>query len=46
MGQVGLSTVSLVQIVEKSCVHSKGHYFDHIFMKQAEYKSTWNLGHV
>ena len=46
LGQVGLSTMSLGQILEKSCVHSKGHYFDLIFMKQSEYKSAWNLGHV
>ena len=38
--------MSLGQISEKSCVHSKGHYFDQIFMKQSEYKSTQNLGHV
>ena len=32
LGQVGLSTRSLGQILEKSCVHSKGHNFDLIFM--------------
>ena len=33
MGQIGLSSRSLDQILEKSCVHSKGHSFDPIFMK-------------
>ena len=37
VGQVRLSTRSLV----KSCIHSKGHNFDLIFMNQSEYKSTW-----
>ena len=46
---VGWSTRSLGQILEKSCVHSKGHNFDLIFIKQPEYKSTWpcsKLGHL
>ena len=34
LGQVTLSTKSLGQILEKSCVHSTGHNFDLIFMKQ------------
>ena len=46
LGQVGLSTRSLGQILEKSCVHSRGHNLDPVFMKQSEYKSTWNLGLV
>ena len=41
LGQVGLSTRSLGQILEKFCVHSNGHSFDPIFIKQSEYKSTW-----
>ena len=49
LGQVGLSTRSLVQVLEKSYVHFKGHNFNQIFMKQLEYKSTWScskLGHL
>ena len=44
--KTGLSTRSLGQIFKNSCVHSRGHSFEPIFMKQLEYKSTWNLGHV
>ena len=33
LGHVGLKTRSLGPIVEKSCVHSRGHRFDHKFMK-------------
>ena len=32
-GQMGLSSRSLGQILEKSCVHSRGHSFDPIFLK-------------
>ena len=46
LGQIGLSSRSVGQILEKSFLHSKGHSFDPIFMKLSEYKSTWNLGHV
>ena len=31
--QIGLSSRSLGQILEKSCVHSRGHSFDPIVMK-------------
>ena len=41
LGQVRLSTRSLGQMLEKSCVHTKGHSFDLIFMKKSEYKLTW-----
>ena len=34
LGQVELSTRSLGQILEKSCVYCKGHNFNPIFMKQ------------
>ena len=43
LGQVGLSARSLGQILEKSYVHSKGHNFDLVLMKQSEYKL---YGHV
>ena len=43
LGQIDLSTWSLGQILEKSCVHSNGHNFDLVLMKQSEYKS---YGHV
>ena len=46
LGQVGLSTWSLGQILEKSCVHSKGHNFDLVFMKQSEYKWLKSYGYV
>ena len=49
VGSLILSIRSLGQILEESCVHSKGHNFDLIFMKQSEYKSTWpcsKLGHL
>ena len=32
LGQIGLSTRSLGQMVEKSCIHSKRHSFDLIFI--------------
>ena len=46
LGQVGLSSRSLGQILQKSCVHSRGNNFDPVFMKQSEYKSTWNQCHA
>ena len=33
LGHVGSDTRSLGQILEKPCVHSRGHRFDHKFMK-------------
>ena len=33
LGQIRLSSRSLDQILEKSCVHPRGHSFDPIFMK-------------
>ena len=33
LGHVGSKTRSLGQILEKPCVHSRGHSFDHKFMK-------------
>ena len=33
MGNVGLKTRSLGQILEKPCVHSKGHIFSPLIMK-------------
>ena len=33
LGHVGLKTRSLGQILEKPCVHSRGHRFDHKFVK-------------
>ena len=32
LGHVGSKTRSLDQILEKLCVHSRGHKFDHKFM--------------
>ena len=33
LGHVGSKTRSPGQILEKPCVHSRGHRFDHKFMK-------------
>ena len=33
LGQIRLSSRSLSQILEKSCVHSRGDSFDPVFMK-------------
>ena len=33
LGHVGSKTRSLGQVLEKPCVHSRGHRFDHKFMK-------------
>ena len=33
LGQVGLSTRSLGQILEKSCIHSIGQSFDPVFIE-------------
>ena len=36
LGHVGSKTRSLGKIIEKPCVHSRGHSFDHKFMKMLE----------
>ena len=52
LGHVGSKTRSLGQILEKPCVHSIGHSFDHKFMKYARMliiimsRSSLKLGHV
>ena len=48
LGHVGSKTRSLGQILEKPCVHSRGHSFDHKFMKlcQNVSRSSSKLGHV
>ena len=49
---VGSKTRSLGQILEKPCVHSRGHSFDHKFIKLSELsiiiisRSDSKLGHV
>ena len=49
---VGSKTRSQDQILEKPCVHSKGHIFDHKFMKYVRMliiimsRSDLKLGHV
>ena len=48
LGQVGLSTRSFGQILEKSCVPPRGNNCYPIFLKQSEYES-WpcsKLGHL
>ena len=52
LGHVGSKTRSLGQILEKPCVHSKGHRFDHKFMKlcqnvnHCKSRSDLKVGHV
>ena len=52
LGHVGSKTRSLGQILEKPCVHSRGHSFDHKFMKLCQNvnhqisRSSSKLGHV
>ena len=48
LGHVGSKTRSLGQILEKPCVHSRGHSFDHKFMKADNIisRSSLKLGHV
>ena len=53
LGHVGLKTRSLGQILEKPCVHSRGHSFDHKFMKVCQnvnhHNVSWSsskLGHI
>ena len=52
LGHLGSKTRSLGQILEKPCVHSRGHSFDHKFMKVCQNviiiisRSSLKLGHV
>ena len=52
LGHVGSKTRSLGQILEKPCVHSRGHSFDHKFMKVCQNVNiliSWSsskLGHI
>ena len=52
LGHVGSKTRSLGQILEKPCVHSRGHSFDSKFMKLIRMlmiiisRSNSKLGHV
>ena len=52
LGHVGSKTRSLGQVLEKPCVHSRGHRFDHKFMKlcqnvnHCKSRSDLKLGHV
>ena len=55
LGHVGSKTRSPGQILEKHCVHTRGHRFDHKFMKLYHYirmlivimsRSDLKLGHV
>ena len=43
LGHVGSKTRSLGQIIEKPCVHSRGHSFDHKFMKLCQNVNHHNI---
>ena len=43
LGHVGSKTRSLGQILEKPCVHSRGHGFDHKFMKLCQNVNHHNI---
>ena len=43
LGHVELKTRSLGQILEKPCVHSRGHSFDSEFMKLYQNASDHNI---
>ena len=43
LDRVGSNTRSLGQILEKSCVHSKGHNFDSKFMKLYQNANDHNI---
>ena len=43
LGHVGSKTRSLDQILEKPCVHSRGHRFDHKFMKLCQNVNHHNV---
>ena len=43
LGHVGSKTRSLGQILEKPCVHSRGHSFDSEFMKLYQNANNQNI---
>ena len=43
LGHVGSKTRSLGQILEKPCVHSRGHSFDRKFMKLCQNVNHYNI---
>ena len=43
LGHVGSKTRSLGQILEKPCVHSRGHSFDSKFMKLYQNANDHNI---
>ena len=43
LGHVGSKTRSLGQILEKPCVHSRGHRFDRKFMKLCQNDNHQNV---
>ena len=43
LGHVGLKSRSLGQILEKPCVHSRGHSFDSEFMKFYQNANDHNI---
>ena len=43
LGHVGSKTRSLGQILEKPCVHSRGHRFDQKFMKLCQNVNLHNV---
>ena len=43
LGHVGSKTRLLVQILEKPCVHSKGHSFDSKFMRLYQNANDSNI---
>ena len=43
LGHVGSKTRSLGQILEKACIHSGGHRFDHKFMKLCQNVNHHNV---
>ena len=43
LGHVGSKTRSLGQTLEKPCVHSRGHRFDHKFIKLCQNVTHYNV---
>ena len=43
LGYVGSKTRSLGQILEKTCIHSRGHSFDSKFMKLYQNANDHNI---
>ena len=43
LGHDGSKTRSLGQVLEKPCVHSRGHNFDHKFMKVCQNVNHHNI---